>query len=408
MNCRHCKQKLSLTLVDLGFAPPSNAYLTKVDLNAPETYYPLRVHVCKKCFLVQAEDYSAPKEIFNDNYAYFSSVSKSWLLHAKVFSRDVIDRLHLNKSSFIVEIASNDGYLLKNFVDLGIPCMGIEPTKSTALVAKKIGVSTLIKFFGKQLAFKLKNEKKLADLIIGNNVYAHVPDINDFTEGMKILLKKEGVIVLEFPHLLNLLQLMQFDTIYHEHFSYLSLFTVRKIFEKYGLRVWDVEEIPTHGGSLRVYGCHKTSVRQEERSVKRILGIEKKHGLQKSNTYENYQSNVNKIKNSFIEFLLEQKINNKIVIGYGAAAKSNTLLNYAGIKKDLIKFVCDGAKSKQGKYLPGSHIPIVNPDILKKIKGDYAVIFPWNIRAEIVELLKSKYKWAGKFVIIKSSGIEII
>jgi len=408
MNCRHCKAELSLTLVDLGFAPPSNAYLSKENLDSPETYYPLRVHVCKKCFLVQTEDYSAPTEIFNDNYAYFSSVSKSWLKHAKDFSTNMIDKLNLNKSSFIIEIASNDGYLLKNFLEVGIPCMGIEPTKSTALAAKKIGVKTLIKFFGRGLATKLKKENKLADLIIGNNVYAHVPDINDFTAGIKMVLKKEGVIVLEFPHLLNLIQLVQFDTIYHEHFSYLSLFTVRKIFEKYGLRVWNVEQISTHGGSLRVYGCHIGSDRQQEKAVREILELEKKYGLQKVDTYKNYQSNVNKIKNSFINFLLQQKENNKTVIGYGAAAKSNTLINYAGVKKDLIKFICDGAKSKQGKYLPGSHIPILRPDILKKIKADYTIIFPWNIRVEIVELLKSKYKWAGKFVIIKSSGVEII
>ena len=408
MNCRHCKAELSLTLVDLGFAPPSNAYLSKENLDSPETYYPLRVHVCKKCFLVQTEDYSAPTEIFNDNYAYFSSVSKSWLKHAKDFSTNMIDKLNLNKSSFIIEIASNDGYLLKNFVEVGIPCMGIEPTKSTALAAKKIGVKTLIKFFGRGLATKLKKENKLADLIIGNNVYAHVPDINDFTAGIKMVLKKEGVIVLEFPHLLNLIQLVQFDTIYHEHFSYLSLFTVRKIFEKYGLRVWNVEQISTHGGSLRVYGCHIGSDRQQEKAVREILELEKKYGLQKVDTYKNYQSNVNKIKNSFINFLLKQKENNKTVIGYGAAAKSNTLINYAGVKKDLIKFICDGAKSKQGKYLPGSHIPILKPDILKKIKADYTIIFPWNIRVEIIELLKSKYKWAGKFVIIKSSGVEII
>jgi hypothetical protein len=408
MNCRHCKAELSLTLVDLGFAPPSNAYLSKENLDSPETYYPLRVHVCKKCFLVQTEDYSAPTEIFNDNYAYFSSVSKSWLKHAKDFSTNMIDKLNLNKSSFIIEIASNDGYLLKNFVEVGIPCMGIEPTKNTALAAKKIGVKTLIKFFGRGLATKLKKENKLADLIIGNNVYAHVPDINDFTAGIKMVLKKEGVIVLEFPHLLNLIQLVQFDTIYHEHFSYLSLFTVRKIFEKYGLRVWNVEQISTHGGSLRVYGCHIGSDRQQEKAVREILELEKKYGLQKVDTYKNYQSNVNKIKNSFINFLLKQKENNKTVIGYGAAAKSNTLINYAGVKKDLIKFICDGAKSKQGKYLPGSHIPILKPDILKKIKADYTIIFPWNIRVEIIELLKSKYKWAGKFVIIKSSGVEII
>jgi SAM-dependent methyltransferase len=408
MNCRHCKAELSLTLLDLGFAPPSNNYLSKENLDSPETYYPLRVHVCKKCFLVQTEDYSAPTEIFNDNYAYFSSVSKSWLKHAKDFSTNIIDKLNLDKKSFIIEIASNDGYLLKNFVEVGIPCIGIEPTKSTALAAKKIGVKTLIKFFGKGLATKLKKENKLADLVIGNNVYAHVPDINDFTAGIKMVLKKEGVIVLEFPHLLNLIQLVQFDTIYHEHFSYLSLFTVRKIFEKYGLRVWNVEQVSTHGGSLRVYGCHIGSDRQQEMSVREILELEKNYGLHKVNTYKNYQSNVNKIKNSFIDFLLKQKENNKTVIGYGAAAKSNTLINYAGVKKDLIKFICDGAKSKQGKYLPGSHIPILRPDILKKNKADYTIIFPWNIRVEIIELLKSKYKWAGKFVIVKSSGVEII
>jgi SAM-dependent methyltransferase len=408
MNCRHCKAKLSLKLVDLGYAPLSNAYLRQEDLNALESYYPLRVNVCRTCWLVQAEDYSRPTEIFNDGYAYFSSVSKSWMQHAKDFSIKAITKLGLSKSSFVIEIASNDGYLLKNFVEAGIPCMGIEPTQSTAAVAKKIGIKTLVEFFGKQLALRLKKEKKLADLIIGNNVYAHVPDINDFTSGMKVLLKKEGVIVLEFPHVLNLIELMQFDTIYHEHFSYLSLFTVSKIFRKHGLKVWNVETIPTHGGSLRVYGCHTDSIRKVEKSVKDILGLEKKRGLQKASTYQNYQDKVNDIKNSFLEFLLKQKANGKTVIGYGAAAKSNTLINYAGLKNDLIKFVCDGAKSKQGKYLPGSHIPILKPDVLRKFKADYIVIFPWNIRGEIMGLLKKSYKWAGKFVVITSSGIDIV
>lgn len=408
MNCRHCKAKLSLKLVDLGYAPLSNAYLRQEDLNALENYYPLRVNVCSTCWLVQAEDYSRPTEIFNDGYAYFSSVSKSWMQHAKDFSIKAIEKLELSKSSFVIEIASNDGYLLKNFVEAGIPCMGIEPTQSTAAVAKKIGVKTIVEFFGKQLALRLKKEKKLADLIIGNNVYAHVPDINDFTSGMKVLLKKEGVIVLEFPHVLNLIELMQFDTIYHEHFSYLSLFTVSKIFQKHGLRVWNVETIPTHGGSLRVYGCHMDSIRKVERSVKDILGLEKKRGLQKASTYQNYQDKVNVIKNGFLEFLLKQKANGKTVIGYGAAAKSNTLINYAGLKNDLIKFVCDGAKSKQGKYLPGSHIPILKPDVLRKFNADYIVIFPWNIRGEIIGLIKEGYKWAGKFVVITSSGIDIV
>jgi len=408
MNCRHCKSKLNLGLVDLGFAPLSNAYLNKEDLNSTESYYPLRVHVCKKCWLVQTEDYSRPDEIFNESYAYFSSVSKSWVKHAEDFSKLAIQKLKLNKSSFIIEIASNDGYLLRNFKEAGIPCLGIEPTKSTALAAKKIGIKTLIKFFGKDLAINLKKEKKMADLIIGNNVYAHVPDINDFTAGMKRILKKEGVIVLEFPHVLNLLNLMQFDTIYHEHFSYLSLFTVKKIFEKFGLRVWDVEKISTHGGSLRVYGCHVDSIREEEVSVREILEIEKKNGLQKEAIYKNYQDKVNAIKNSFVNFLLSQKLNGKKVIGYGAAAKSNTLINYAGVKNDLIEFVCDGAKSKQGKYLPGSHIAIVDPDMLKQTNPDCIVIFPWNIRDEIKEILKNRYKWTGKSVIVAPSGIELI
>ncbi len=384
--------------MDLGFAPPSNAYLAQSDLQRPETYFPLKIKVCDFCWLVQTEDYTDADALFTNEYAYFSSVSASWLEHARLYCKEIIDQLGLNEKSFVIEIASNDGYLLKNFLHAGIPCLGIEPTKSTALEAEKLGIPVLQKFFGELLGKQLANEQREADLIIGNNVYAHVPDINDFTKGIKTVLKKDGVVTLEFPHLLRLIAESQFDTIYHEHFSYLSLQTVIRIFTSNGLKVWDVKELKTHGGSLRVYGCHENDPRPVKSSVDALLASEVKNGLDQLETYFGLQNRVNKIKDDLITFLIDQKKLGKKVVAYGAAAKGNTLLNYAGIKSDLLPFVCDAAKSKQGFFMPGSHIPILPPDHLIKIQPDFVLILPWNIAEEVKAQFAGRLMQNAKFV----------
>lgn len=386
MKCRHCDNELNYTFLDLGFAPPSNAYLSDSDLSKPEKYYPLRVKVCDECWLVQTEDYAKADELFDSSYAYFSSTSSSWLKHSELYSKNIINRLHLSSDSLVVEIASNDGYLLKNFVAAGIPCLGIEPTASTADASAKLGIEVIREFFGERLATELKNKLK-ADLIIGNNVYAHVPNLNDFTRGLKVLLNQNGVITLEFPHLMELLKHIQFDTIYHEHFSYLSLYTVDTIFKKFGLRIFDVEQLVTHGGSLRIYACHNESERETLPSVSAILEEEFNYGLQSLKVYENFQDKVNTIKNNLLEFLISKRKAGYSVAAYGAAAKGNTLLNYSGLKTDLVDFVCDAAIAKQGRFMPGSHIPIKNPDYLKENKVDFVLILPWNISTEIQQQL---------------------
>lgn len=384
MNCRHCSKPLMHRFLDLGFAPPSNAYLSESDLRKPEKTYPLRVLVCDECWLVQTEDYADAGELFSHDYAYFSSTSSTWLDHAKRYAESIQKRLSLGGDSLVIEVASNDGYLLKNFVSAGIPCLGIEPTASTAAAAEKLGIPVRRDFFGETLAKELAASGCQADLIIGNNVFAHVPDINDFARGLKAALKLSGTITLEFPHLLRLIESTQFDTIYHEHFSYLSLHTVSRIFSAAGLKIVDVEELPTHGGSLRIYGCHADCAIQPSEAVARILEEERQHGLLDLVSYATFQTRAEKIKDDFLGFLIEQKRNGKKVVAYGAAAKGNTLLNFAGIKPDLLPFVCDAAPSKQGKFLPGSHIPIHPPEILKAESTDFVVILPWNIADEIV------------------------
>ena len=386
MKCRHCSSELTQTFLDLGFAPPSNAYLTKDDLTKPEKYYPLKVMVCDQCWLVQTEDYAQADELFDSEYAYFSSTSTGWLKHAKEYAENMTQTLGLNEKSLVIEVASNDGYLLKNFVEKKIPCLGIEPTASTARAAEGLGIPVLQEFFGEKLGKRLAEEGRQADLIAGNNVYAHVPDINDFTLGLKAALKTNGTITLEFPHLMRLIEFNQFDTIYHEHFSYLSLYTVTKIFKVAGLRVWNVEELSTHGGSLRIYGCHEADIRHTLPSVQVTLEEEKKRGLLNLSVYEAFQEKADAIKNEFLEFLIIQKKLGKKVVAYGAAAKGNTLLNYAGVKTDLLEFICDAATAKQNKRMPGSHLPIVKPKVLHEKDVDYVVIFPWNIAKEIIEL----------------------
>ncbi len=398
MKCRHCRTELIHTFVDLGFAPPSNAYLTASDLTKPERYYPLKVKVCEQCWLVQTEDYAQADELFNADYAYFSSTSKGWLAHAADYAAQMTQRLQLNQQSLVIEVASNDGYLLKNFVETNIPCLGIEPTASTAAAAEKLGIPVLQAFFGEALANRLASEGKQADLIVGNNVYAHVPDINDFTRGLKTALKPDGTITLEFPHLMQLIKHNQFDTIYHEHFSYLSLHTVSQIFQRANLRIWHVEQLSTHGGSLRIYGCHQENPREILETVTKLLALETKQGLQKLETYLSFQENADKVKNELVQFLIKQKKAGKSVAAYGAAAKGNTLLNYGGVKPDLLPFVCDAAEAKQNKFMPGSHIPIYPPSKLENEKVDYIVILPWNIADEVMEQMNHLIKQGTQFV----------
>jgi SAM-dependent methyltransferase len=398
MKCRHCAVTLEHTFLDLGFAPPSNAYLTHADLTRPEKYYPLKVKVCGSCWLVQTEDYAQADELFSSDYAYFSSTSTGWLAHAAIYASQMAEQLKLNASSLVIEIASNDGYLLKNFVAAGIPCLGIEPTLSTAIAAELLGIAVLREFFGEALGKRLADNGQQADLIAGNNVYAHVPDINDFTRGLKAALKPGGTITLEFPHLMRLIEYTQFDTVYHEHFSYLSLFTVERIFRAAGLRVWNVEELPTHGGSLRVYGCHDEDAKAPTSAVQKMLNEEAHRGLQKLSTYRGFQMRADRVKDDLLEFLIAQKRAGKQIAAYGAAAKGNTLLNYAGIKPDLLPFVCDAAAAKQGKFMPGSHIPILTPAALTDNRPDYLLILPWNIASEVRSQNATLSKLGTKFV----------
>lgn len=398
MECRHCGNPLKHTFLDLGFAPPSNAYLTSDDLSRPESYYPLKIRVCDLCWLVQTEDYTHVDDLFGPQYAYFSSASTSWLAHAADYVQSVIPQLGLTQASRVIEIASNDGYLLKHFITAGIPCLGVEPAASTAAAAEKLGIPVLREFFGEALGRRLCEQALQADLIVGNNVYAHVPDINDFTRGLKASLKVNGTITLEFPHLMRLIDQSQFDTVYHEHFSYFSLHTVGSIFRAADLRLFDVVELSTHGGSLRVYGCHADDSRVTSPAVDYMLSMEAERGLLSIAPYRGFQMQANHVKDHFLSFLIEQKRLGKKVAAYGAAAKGNTLLNYAGVKPDLLPFVCDVALSKQGKYMPGSHIPILHPHALRENRPDFVVILPWNIADEIINAYSFISEWGGRFV----------
>lgn len=400
MKCRHCQAESVLPLIDLGAAPPSNAYLTGQALHAPEKYFPLRVLVCTECWLAQTEDYAGAGELFSADYAYFSSYSTTWLRHAEQYVADMVQRFGLNANSRIVEVAANDGYLLQFAKARDIPCLGIEPTASTANAARAKGVEIIEAFFGVKLAKELVAQGRQADLTTANNVLAHVPDINDFVQGFAALLKPAGVATFEFPHLLRLVSENQFDTIYHEHYSYLSLTAVKRIFEHNGLNLFDVEELPTHGGSLRVYAQRSDSGRREQgRNVAALLGREAAAGMATPAFYLGFQARAEQLKNNFLFFLIEAKRAGKTVAGYGAAAKGNTLLNYAGIKPDLLPYVCDAAPSKQGKFLPGSHIPIVAEAHLMEYKPDYVVILPWNLREEVMAQLAYIRGWGGQFVI---------
>ena len=399
MKCRHCSSELKLPLVDLGSAPPSNSYLTEQTLHSPEKWFPLRVLVCEECWLVQTEDFAQANELFDADYAYFSGFSTSWLAHSERYVSEMCSRFGLGAHSHFVEVAANDGYLLQYVMARNIPCTGVEPTASTASAARSKGIDIVEEFFGVELAKKMIANGKQADLTAANNVLAHVPDINDFVKGFSILLKEDGVATFEFPHLLNLLLETQFDTIYHEHFSYLSLTAILRVFDANGLAVFDIEELPTHGGSLRVYAQRKdTGHHQTNARVTQILEAEKSSGILNTDYYRDFQNRTNLIKYELTRFLLDAKRDGKRVAAYGAAAKGNTLLNYAGIRADLIEFVVDLNPAKQNKYMPGSRIPIVNEERLKEEKPDYVLILPWNLKTEIYNQLSYVKTWGGKFV----------
>lgn len=384
MKCRHCQAELTLRLIDLGSAPPSNAYLTKLTLRRPEKWFPLKVLVCESCWLVQAESYSRAAELFNDEYAYFSSFSNIWLKHAENYVSTMAERFGLTVDSHVIEVASNDGYLLQYVKQRGIPCLGIEPTASTSAAARLKGIETIEDFFGVNLADRLVDQGRRADLMVANNVLAHVPDINDFSAGFAALLEPQGVATFEFPHVMRLIEQIEFDTIYHEHFSYLSFTTVMQIFDRNGLSVFDVEELLTHGGSLRIFAQRKdTGKHKVSEKVAELLNREIAAGMSRVSYYKGFQEHADKVKNDFLAFLIEAKRAGKSVAGYGAAAKGNTLLNYAGVRPDLLPYVVDLNPAKQDKYLPGSRIPILAPAVLLEKRPDYLVILPWNIAAEV-------------------------
>lgn len=399
MRCRHCNTPLELPLVDLGSAPPSNNYLTSTALKAPELWFPLRVLVCHSCWLVQTEDFARADELFDDDYAYFSGFSASWVDHAKRYVQKMIERLALDKSSLVIEVAANDGYLLQHVKERGVPCLGIEPTASTASAAREKGISIIPEFFGVALGERLATEGCQADLTVANNVLAHVPDINDFSGGFARVLKPAGVSTFEFPHVLNLIEQNQFDTIYHEHFSYLSLVAVQRIFAANGLLVFDVEELPTHGGSLRVYAQRSdTGERPVSPRVETVMERELAAGLTSERGYTGFQAKADRVKDDFVAFLINAKKQGKRVSGYGAAAKGNTLLNYGGVKSDLLSFVVDRNPAKQSRYLPGSRIPVVSEQRLRQERPDYVVILPWNLSSEVMNQLAYVREWGGVFV----------
>lgn len=400
MNCRHCGQVLRFPLVDLGSAPPSNAYLDAQTVHAPELWFPLRVLVCEACWLVQTEDFAQAEQLFAADYAYFSSFSTTWLQHTQAFVAAMIEQFDLNISSYIIEIACNDGYLLQYIKAFGIPCLGIEPTASTAAAARNKGLNILTAFFGAGLAHQLAEQGRQADLLVANNVLAHVPDINDFVAGFAVLLKPAGVATFEFPHLLRLVAENQFDTIYHEHFSYLSLTSVAGIFQRNGLAVFDVQELPTHGGSLRVFAQRAdTGSRPLHGDVARLLAAEAAIGVPTTDYYAGFQSRADRVKDDLLAFLIEAKRAGRKVVAYGAAAKGNTLLNYAGVRPDLLPWVVDRNPAKQGKFLPGSRIPIVTETRLKEEQPDRVLILPWNLKEEIMSQLSYIREWGGQFVI---------
>jgi hypothetical protein len=397
--CRFCQTPLQHTVVHLGMSPLCQDFINPEELKSMTPFYPLHVYVCEQCFLVQLEEFATPEEIYHD-YLYFSSYSDTWLRHSKLYSDRVIDRFNITSQSLVCELASNDGYLLQYFFLRGIPVLGIEPASQAANIAIKKGINTEKKFFGEETASDLVYKYGKADLLIGNNVLAHVPDINDFISGMELFLKEDGVITMEFPHLLKLIEGNQFDTIYHEHFSYLSFTTVNKMFEHHGLKLFDVEELPTHGGSLRIYATHDKCKKYEvSPAVHQMLQLEWDAGICSLDYYRAFKQKTEETKWKILEFLIMAKRKGKRIVGYGAPGKGNTLLNYCGIRTDFLDFTVDRNPFRQGKYLPGTLIPVYHPDKIKEVKPDYVFILPWNLKEEIMDNLDYISQWGGKFVV---------
>jgi hypothetical protein len=397
--CRFCKYKLRSTFVDLGMSPLCESYLRADQLNEMEPFYPLHVFVCEKCFLVQLEEYVSPDHIFSE-YAYFSSYAESWLEHCRNYTELMIDRFALSGRSLVIELASNDGYLLQYFVGNQIPVLGIEPAANVAKVAAEKGVPTLVKFFGAQVALELAREGRLADLLVGNNVLAQVPDLCDFVSGMKILLKQGGVFTLEFPHLLRLMEGNQFDTIYHEHFSYFSFLAAEKIFNAHNLTLFDVEELPTHGGSLRIFGRHSDDTSKPvTHRVTELRAKEEAAGLARLESYHSFSEKVKETKRDLLQCLIRAKVGGKSIVGYGAPGKGNTLLNYCGVGKDFLDYTVDRNPYKQGRFTPGTHIPIYAPERIRETRPDYLLILPWNLRNEIMQQMTFIREWGGKFIV---------
>lgn len=400
MKCRFCGTELKNIFVSLGSSPLANSYLTKAQLNRAEAFFPLEAYVCGNCFLVQLDEFESAENIFNDQYAYFSSYSTSLLKHSKDYCEKMIPLLGLGKSSQVIEVASNDGYLLQYFKEKKIPVLGIEPADNAARVAREKGIPTESVYLTQKEAGRFVNEKKQADLVLGNNVLAHVPRLNDFVRALKMLMKPQGVLTMEFPHLVRLMERLQFDTIYHEHFSYFSFSTVRRIFEEHGVTLFDVEEISTHGGSLRIFGRHaEDQTRPVSANVQRLLDMEKDRGMTDLKTYAQFQEQVKSAKRGILEFLIDLKKQNKTIVGYGAPAKGNTLLNYCGIRNDFIDYTCDVSPHKQGHFLPGSRIPIEAPQKIKETRPDYIFILAWNLKEEIMEQLSFVKEWKAKFFV---------
>lgn len=397
-NCRFCNYPLNHSFVDLGMSPFSNAYLKSDTIHKAEKFYPLHTYVCENCFLVQLEEFETPDQIFSD-YAYFSSYSETWLRHAENYTELMIQIFGFNQNSQVIEIASNDGYLLQYFQKKGIPVLGIEPAANVAQVAKEKGIPSLVKFFGVSTAQELVSQGIQADLLLGNNVLAHVPNLNDFVAGIKIILKPDGILTMEFPHVLQLILQNQFDTIYHEHFSYFSFLTVEKVFADHGITLFDVEELPTHGGSLRIYGQHNQGKQQVHERVSFLKSKEREAGLDQLQTYLGFGEQVKATKRQLLRFLIDIKNQGKSVVGYGAPAKGNTLLNYCGMGTDLLDYTVDRSPYKQGLFLPGTHIPIYHPDKIMETQPDYLLILPWNLKDEIIEQMSFIRQWGGKFVV---------
>ncbi len=397
-DCRFCGSPLAESFVDLGATPLANSYIDPAKADRSERRFPLHAFVCGSCFLVQLPAHESPEEIFSD-YAYFSSYSDSWLAHVRAYCASMVERFAIDENARVVEVASNDGYLLQFFKERGVPVLGIEPAANVAEVAESRGIPTLVRFFGVQTAKRLAERGKQADLLIANNVLAHVPDINDFVAGLRHALRPSGVLTIEFPHLLNLLAETQFDTIYHEHYSYLSLTTAERILKVHGLSVFDVEELPTHGGSLRLFACREDSGRAVTTNPRRIKAAEEKAGLERIETYRRFDARARAVRQDLCDFLIGVKRDGKSVAGYGAPAKGNTLLNYCGIGPELLPYTVDVSPHKQGRLLPGSRIPVLAPEAIAERKPDYVLILPWNIREEIAGKMKGIKKWGGRFVV---------